>query len=144
MSMNNIDEEVPSVSAENAAERVVHELVPQSEEKIDEIASRKSTTPQPKHSTLNSQLEPTFFGSDDMPDEMKEACVAAARTAIKLKTNRERAEYLKKFFDKTYNQNGQGKWHCIVGTDFGSYITHESQNFLFFRLGAYYILIFKA
>ena len=52
---------------------------------------------------------------------------------------------IKKHFDKTYAAVGApGKWHCIVGTDFGSYVTHESQNFVFFQLGAYFVLVFKA
>ena len=91
------------------------------------------------------ELEPRFFGTDDMPEEMRRVAVEVARVALKKKTNKDRAEHIKKHFDKTFaNTTSGGKWHCIVGTDFGSYITHESQNFVFFQLGAYFVLIFKA
>lgn len=90
-------------------------------------------------------VEPKFFGAEDMSDDMKKLAVETARVALKKKTNKDRAEYIKKFFDKTFtNSSSAGKWHCIVGTDFGSYVTHESQNFVFFQLGGYFILLFKA
>ena len=90
-------------------------------------------------------LQPRFFGSNDMPDEMRRVAVEVARVALKKKTNKDRAEHIKKHFDKAFsNPTAGGKWHCIVGTDFGSYVTHEAQNFVFFQLGAYFILIFKA
>ena len=91
------------------------------------------------------QLQPRFFGTDDMPEEMRRVAVEVARVALKKKTNKDRAEHIKKHFDKTYSINGSGgKWHCIVGTDFGSYVTHEAQSFVFFQLGAYFVLVFKA
>jgi len=90
-------------------------------------------------------LQPKFFGAEDMPEDMKKVAVDVARNALKKKTNKERAEMIKKHFDKTFvPASAAGKWHCIVGTDFGSYVTHESQTFLFFQLGAYFVLIFKA
>lgn len=86
-----------------------------------------------------------FFGSEDASEEMKSMAVSTARVALEQKTNKDRAEYIKKHFDKTYaTSSSPGKWHCIVGTDFGSYVTHESQNFVFFQIGAYFVLIFKA
>jgi hypothetical protein len=33
------------------------------------------------------------------------------------------AAYIKKEFDKKYNPT----WHCIVGRNFGSYVTHETR-----------------
>jgi len=100
----------------------------------------------PKPDDEDHSLVPRFFGADDMPEEMKQVAVEVARAAIKKKTNKDRAEHIKKYFDKTYggSSSSGGKWHCIVGTDFGSYVTHESSNFVFFQLGAFFILIFKA
>ena len=34
------------------------------------------------------------------------------------------AAYIKKEFDKKYNPT----WHCIVGRNFGSYVTHETRS----------------
>ena len=41
------------------------------------------------------------------------------------------AAYIKKEFDKKYNPT----WHCIVGRNFGSYVTHETRHFIYFYLG---------
>ena len=42
-------------------------------------------------------------------------------------------------FDRTY---GPG-WQCIVGTDFGSFVTHCSGCFIYFCIGSLAILLFK-
>ncbi|MQL91912.1 hypothetical protein Taro_024528 [Colocasia esculenta] len=42
-------------------------------------------------------------------------------------------------FDSSYGP----AWHCIVGTNFGSYITHSVGGFLYFSIDKVYILIFK-
>lgn len=34
-------------------------------------------------------------------------------------------------------------WHCIVGTSFGSYVTHSLGGFLYFSIDKVYILLFK-
>ena len=43
-------------------------------------------------------------------------------------------------FDKKYNPT----WHCIVGRNFGSYVTHETRHFIYFYLGQVAILLFKS
>ncbi|KOB65614.1 Cytoplasmic dynein light chain 2 [Operophtera brumata] len=45
-----------------------------------------------------------------------------------------------KEFDKKYNPT----WHCIVGRNFGSYVTHETRHFIYFYLGQVAILLFKS
>lgn len=50
------------------------------------------------------------------------------------------AAYIKKEFDKRYNPT----WHCIVGRNFGSYVTHETRHFIYFYLGQVAILLFKS
>lgn len=35
-------------------------------------------------------------------------------------------------------------WHCIVGRNFGSYVTHESKHFLYFYINTFAVLLFKA
>jgi dynein light chain LC8-type len=42
-------------------------------------------------------------------------------------------------FDRSY---GPG-WQCIVGTDFGSFVTHHSGCFIYFGIGNLAILLFK-
>lgn len=42
-------------------------------------------------------------------------------------------------FDRTH---GPG-WQCIVGTDFGSFVTHCYGCFIYFRIASLAILLFK-
>ncbi|RVW48494.1 Dynein light chain, cytoplasmic [Vitis vinifera] len=42
-------------------------------------------------------------------------------------------------FDSLYGP----AWHCIVGTSFGSYVTHSLGGFLYFSIDKVYILLFK-
>ncbi|XP_004498269.1 uncharacterized protein [Cicer arietinum] len=46
---------------------------------------------------------------------------------------------LKKEFDSSYGP----AWHCIVGTSFGSYVTHSVGGFLYFSIDKVHILLFK-
>ncbi|RZC32799.1 Dynein light domain containing protein [Asbolus verrucosus] len=50
------------------------------------------------------------------------------------------AAYIKKEFDKKYNPT----WHCIVGRNYGSYVTHKTNHFIYFYLGQVAILLFKS
>lgn len=50
------------------------------------------------------------------------------------------AAHIKKEFDKKYNPT----WHCVVGRNFGSYVTHETKHFIYFYLGQVAILLFKS
>ena len=50
------------------------------------------------------------------------------------------AAYIKKEFDKKYNPT----WHCIVGRNFGSYVTHETRHFIYFYLGQVLIFFVKS
>ena len=47
---------------------------------------------------------------------------------------------IKKEFDKKYKPC----WHCIVGENFGSFVTHESKNFILFEIDGKSILLFKS
>ncbi|KAI7980038.1 Dynein light chain 2, cytoplasmic [Camellia lanceoleosa] len=42
-------------------------------------------------------------------------------------------------FDKAYG----GGWQCIVGTDFGSFVTHRYGCFIYFYIGSLTILLFR-
>ena len=48
-----------------------------------------------------------------------------------------------KHIAKTFGELHGGAWHCIVGTCFGSFVTHESGGFTYFCLGQMNILLFK-
>uniref|UniRef100_A0A3Q3FLM9 Dynein light chain n=1 Tax=Labrus bergylta TaxID=56723 RepID=A0A3Q3FLM9_9LABR len=67
----------------------------------------------------------------DMSDEMQQDAVDCAMQAMeKYNIEKDIAAYVKKEFDKKYNPT----WHCIVGRNFGSYVTHETKHFIYFYL----------
>merc|ERR1712137_642177 len=63
----------------------------------------------------------------DMSEEMQQDAVDCATQALeKYNIEKDIAAYIKKEFDKKYNPT----WHCIVGRNFGSYVTHETKHFI--------------
>ena len=77
----------------------------------------------------------------DMSESMQEDSVQCAQQAMeKFNIEKDIAAFIKKEFDKKYNTT----WHCIVGKNFGSYVTHETKNFIYFYLGHMAVLLFKS
>ncbi|XP_068661213.1 uncharacterized protein [Aristolochia californica] len=78
----------------------------------------------------------------DMPVALQSRAFRCARDSLdampKLDSKR-LALALKKEFDSSYGP----AWHCIVGTSFGSYVTHSWGGFLYFSIDKVYILLFK-
>ncbi|WVZ11656.1 hypothetical protein V8G54_016186 [Vigna mungo] len=81
--------------------------------------------------------------SVDMPPFMQIHAVNCARNALDSMekfTSKTLALSLKKEFDGVYGP----AWHCIVGTSFGSFVTHSVGGFLYFSMDQkLYILLFK-
>ncbi|KAK0768170.1 Dynein light chain [Friedmanniomyces endolithicus] len=44
---------------------------------------------------------------------------------------------------RTFDERKGATWHCIVGRNFGSFVTHETKHFIYFYLGHCAILLFK-
>ncbi|XP_058076907.1 uncharacterized protein LOC131225397 [Magnolia sinica] len=79
--------------------------------------------------------------SADMKDDMQKDAIDCALSAVeKHGVEKDIAEYIKKEFDKKYGAT----WHCIVGRNFGSYVTHETNHFVYFYLDQKAILLFKS
>lgn len=77
----------------------------------------------------------------DMSEDMQQDAVDTAVQAMeKFSIEREIAAFIKKEFDRKYSPT----WHCIVGRNFGSYVTHETKHFIYFYLGQVAILLFKS
>ncbi|EAN33478.1 Dynein light chain 1 [Theileria parva strain Muguga] len=94
--------------------------------------------------TLRNDAKPTVadavIKNVDMDETTKTFALKVAVDAItKFEVEKDIAGHIKKEFDKTYEPT----WHCIVGKNFGSYVTHEKQCFIYFYLGKMAILIFK-
>ncbi|KAK4803517.1 hypothetical protein SAY86_003334 [Trapa natans] len=81
--------------------------------------------------------------SVDMPPLMQVHAVDSARKAydsLEKFSSKSLALSLKKEFDGVYGP----AWHCIVGTSFGSFVTHSVGGFIYFSMDhKMYILLFK-
>ncbi|XP_055801317.1 uncharacterized protein LOC129870530 [Solanum dulcamara] len=78
----------------------------------------------------------------DMPGFMQVHAFKCARTtydSLEKFSSKHMAYSMKKEFDKIYGP----AWHCIVGSSFGSYVTHSTGGFLYFSMEKIYILVFK-
>ncbi|XP_065863681.1 uncharacterized protein [Euphorbia lathyris] len=77
----------------------------------------------------------------DMKEDMqKEAIDIAIGAFEKHNVEKDVAEHIKKEFDRRHGPT----WHCIVGRNFGSYVTHETNHFVYFYLDQKAILLFKS
>ncbi|NXA53591.1 DYL1 protein, partial [Nothocercus julius] len=77
----------------------------------------------------------------DMSEEMQQEAVDCALLALdEYNIEHEIAAHIKREFDKKYHPT----WHCVVGRNFCSHVTHESKHFIYFYLGHVAILLFKS
>ncbi|KAI9169352.1 hypothetical protein LWI28_011057 [Acer negundo] len=102
------------------------------------IQKKKAKEEQDQNDSLNIRVR-----ASDMPLHLQNNAFKCARDLldsmpVKLDSKR-LALALKKEFDSTYGP----AWHCIVGTSFGSYVTHSLGGFLYFSIDKVYILLFK-
>ncbi|KAG2470654.1 dynein light chain 1, cytoplasmic-like [Polypterus senegalus] len=76
-----------------------------------------------------------------MSEQMQMVAVECATRGLeKYNMEKDIAGYIKKEFDRRYNPT----WHCTVGKNFGSSVTHETKHFVYFYLGQVAILLFKS
>lgn len=79
----------------------------------------------------------------DMPPYMQihaVDCARKTRDSLEKFTSKALALTLKKAFDGQYGP----AWHCIVGTSFGSFVTHSVGGFMYFSMDQkLYVLLFK-
>jgi len=90
--------------------------------------------------TTNSEELAVQIKSADMIEDMQDEAVQVARQAMsKFSVEKDIAQHIKKTFDDKRGPT----WHCIVGRNFGSFVTHETKHFIYFYLGHCAILLFK-
>ena len=76
--------------------------------------------------------------NSDMTEDMQQDAINVATKAIdSYNIEKDIACYIKKEFDRKHNPT----WHCVVGRNFGSYVTHETKHFIYFYLGQIAVLI---
>ena len=77
----------------------------------------------------------------DMTEDLQQDAVDTAIQALeKFTIEKEIAAYIKKEFDKRYSPS----WHCIVGRNYGSFVTYEARYYVYYQLGEIAILLFKS
>mmetsp|Transcript_7618 Transcript_7618/g.25065 ORF Transcript_7618/g.25065 Transcript_7618/m.25065 type:complete len:126 (+) Transcript_7618:62-439(+) len=75
----------------------------------------------------------------EIPEDMKDDAILYADTAMdKHSIEKDVATDVKKFFDQKYG----GTWHCVVGANYGTSITHQTKYLMFFQLDQAHILLF--
>ncbi|KAI3753802.1 hypothetical protein L2E82_25866 [Cichorium intybus] len=82
------------------------------------------------------------IGETDMLQTMQEDALQLAAKALDffdVTEATEIARVIKQEFDRMYG----GGWQCIVGTDFGSFVTHCYGSFIHFSVGSLSILLFR-
>jgi|TARA_B110000977_G_scaffold171397_3_gene222930 dynein light chain LC8-type len=82
----------------------------------------------------------TFFSTGHGTDHPLPFSQSIQQALEKYNIEKDIAAFIKKEFDKKYNPT----WHCIVGRNFGSYVTHETKHFIYFYLGQVAVLLFKS
>lgn len=77
----------------------------------------------------------------DMNEVLQTEVVELAKTAMdRFNTEKDIANFIKKELDRNHTPF----WHCIVGRNFGSYVTHETKHFVYFYIDELAVLAFKA
>lgn len=69
-----------------------------------------------------------------VPSDIEQDCVDCAAHALFDKQIKEQtaiAQFMKRELDRKYGST----WHCIVGRQFGSYVSHDDKNYLYFFIG---------
>ncbi|KAK3043074.1 hypothetical protein RJ639_001189 [Escallonia herrerae] len=116
----------------------------QKKKAITPIANTAQQQQQQYHDRLNIRVR-----AADMPLALQNRAFRCTRDTLdsmpgKLDSKRlalalKKMNLVVKEFDALYGP----AWHCIVGTSFGSYVTHSLGGFLYFSVDKVYVLLFK-
>mmetsp|Transcript_4324 Transcript_4324/g.5512 ORF Transcript_4324/g.5512 Transcript_4324/m.5512 type:complete len:90 (+) Transcript_4324:278-547(+) len=69
-----------------------------------------------------------------------DAMAQAAQAVEKHTHEKDISKAVKTYMDFKYGPT----WHCIVGSDFKAFVTHENKHFIFFYIGKTAVCLFKA
>lgn len=87
--------------------------------------------------------EEIIVKSTDLSSVHEQQIVDLVRTAFRkydITNQRELAGFLKRSADQRFTSC----WHCIVGRQFSSYVTHEMNGFIYMTRGPLSLLLFKS
>ncbi|WRT69278.1 uncharacterized protein IL334_006262 [Kwoniella shivajii] len=101
---------------------------------------RSSTLSAGGVTSLRGQNLNAVIKNVDMSEDMQQKAVDTVVLSLeKYDLEKDMAMFIKKEFDRLYGVT----WHCVVGKNFGSFVTHETKNFIYFYLGPIAILLWK-
>lgn len=87
-----------------------------------------------------TQLGSAVIKITEMPQSMENFAILCAQEGLTKAYNEQQvAAYIKKEFDNKYGLT----WNCFVGRNFGSFVTHEENNYIYFYIGQMGIVLFK-
>ncbi|CAH8448652.1 unnamed protein product [Dicrocoelium dendriticum] len=79
--------------------------------------------------------------SADMSEEMQQEAADCCGEALdRFTMEKDIAAFIKKEFDRIHGAT----WHCVVGKQFGSYVTHEKKHFIYFHIDDFAVLLYKS
>ena len=109
-------------------------------------SSHPNYVQQPQHvrrEPYNDHDDDLVVKSTDLSATNEQEMLDLVRSAFRkydLGNQRELAGFLKRSADKAFSSC----WHCIVGRQFSSYVTHEMNGFIYLTKGPLSILLFKS
>ena len=78
--------------------------------------------------------------NSDMDEAMLQEAIQVSQRAIKkYKMDVDIAQSIKEHFDQKHHP----VWNCIVGRNFGVFVTHQANNFAHFYVGSKAVVLFK-
>ncbi|CAF1209512.1 unnamed protein product [Didymodactylos carnosus] len=90
---------------------------------------------------MSASLSSPRIKLSEMNSDMEQDAVEVAREVLgRGKSERDVAEHIKRHFDQKYSPHN---WSCIVGRNFGSYISHAQDHFINLAIGPTDILLFR-
>uniref|UniRef100_A0A914P5P6 Dynein light chain n=2 Tax=Panagrolaimus TaxID=55784 RepID=A0A914P5P6_9BILA len=82
----------------------------------------------------------TTVKKSTMTKEMElSALLSAVKALKKHNIEKDAARVIKQDFDKTYG----GQWHCVVGRQFGCYVSHYQREFIYFYANSVAVMLFR-
>ena len=77
----------------------------------------------------------------DVPQDLQ---IAAVERAAGLIESKQPINHIAKELKKNFDIEFYPSWHCIVGNNFGAYVSNEDGKALYFTYGQTSILLFRA
>ena len=98
----------------------------------------KSAQPSAIEDDTDEAVSQAILKQSEMSEQMQAAAIeVAAKAVAKGGWDNEIAARIKKEMDKKFQSLSRGAWHCIVGPDFGSYVSHEKGHMIYLYLPRY-------